>query len=113
MTTTDLLIPGHLPLCAGCVHRTPDASHPSPCCRVRWEGQRHVGPALNDSWGRVECDSYVATEPVPATWTPKAPEPTRGVAYRNRAEAAEGEPHAPLPSLDVTPNTFFRGNDHG
>lgn len=79
MTSTNLT-PGHVAsLCPGCARRTGDASHPSPCDRVRWEGQRHVGPVLNDSWGRIECSDHVAAEASPQPWVPVAPTPTRGI----------------------------------
>jgi len=54
--------PGQALVCRGCVHFTPEAwnaGHPSPCLRVRWEGQKHFKPTLG--WtrpGRVKCSDF-------------------------------------------------------
>ena len=63
--TTDRLTPGHvLPLCRGCAHQTSDLSHPSPCRMVRWQGPRHVAPALvADASGVPTCADFQAVAP--------------------------------------------------
>jgi hypothetical protein len=43
------MTPGHAPVCAECVYRTPDLSHPFPCRRVRWDGPNHRTPIMAES----------------------------------------------------------------
>jgi hypothetical protein len=65
--TTARLQPGHcLPLCASCAHRGSDLSHPNPCGRMRWEGHRHVKPALSiDGDGVVTCGDFPRKSALP------------------------------------------------
>jgi hypothetical protein len=51
--------PGHARLCRGCIHQGADLSHPSPCNRFRWVGERHVKPVLTSD----SCSDFEAKEP--------------------------------------------------
>jgi hypothetical protein len=66
MIPTDRLQPGHAACCLGCSNQTDDLSHPSPCRLVRWEAQRHVGPALVAEGDGVACSDHKPTEPSPS-----------------------------------------------
>ena len=88
--TTARLQPGHcLPLCASCAHRGSDLSHPNPCGRMRWEGHRHVKPALSiDADGVVGCSDY----------TPTTDEhPGEGGAKKHQGTSPVTAPHGPMP----------------
>ena len=64
MMTIDIPTPGLAAPCRTCGHYMPDLWwHPTPCGHVRWEGPRHVKPALErDDRGVVTCSDYSPTE---------------------------------------------------
>jgi hypothetical protein len=61
---SQLPAPGHcLPICPACVHYLADlAFHPVACSRVRWEGQRHMVPAIVVDGSTVWCSDFQAAD---------------------------------------------------
>jgi len=67
MTTTDRLIPGHVPaLCGRCTRWLAGMpEHPQPCAVLRWEDSKHIKPTLaRGPDGKPTCSDHV-----PATTT--------------------------------------------
>ena len=85
-------IAGLAPLCASCVHRWRDLSHPHPCTKYEWIGTKHHEPKLERRRQR-RCDvrrlsvegTTTHTHPHPPTAGPSPGRPALDGLVRGRS----------------------------